>query len=99
MPFGLTNAPAAFQRFMNDIFADMVDVSVVIYLDDILVYSDNLEEHRVHVREVLRRLRANGLYAGAPKCTFHADTVEYLGYVLSHAGLTMDTSKVQTIQD
>ena len=99
MPFGLTNSPAAFQRFMNDIFADMLDVCVIVYLDDILIYSDNMETHQEHVREVLRRLRQNGLFAGAHKCTFHADTVEYLGYILSPMGLSMDPAKVQTIQD
>ena len=93
MPFGLTNAPAAFQRFMNDIFSDMLDVCVIIYLDDILIYSDNKELHRKHVREVLRRLRENGLYAGTNKCTFHTDTVEYLGYILSPTGLTMDPAQ------
>ena len=51
MPFGLTNTPATFQRFMNDIFSDMVDVSVVIYLDDILIYSNNIDEHHTHVQE------------------------------------------------
>ena len=61
MPEGLTNAPVAFQRFMNDIFTDMIDINVIVYLDDILVYSDNLAEHKRHVQEVLRRLRANGL--------------------------------------
>src|SRR5882762_2720090 len=96
MPFGLTNSPAAFQRFMNDIFADMLDVCVIVYLDDILIYSDNIEQHREHVREVLRH---NGLFAGINKCTFHADSVEYLGYILSPTGLSMDPAKVQTIQD
>ena len=56
MPFGLTNAPAAFQRFMNDIFSDMLDVHIIIYLDDILVYSNDPIEQKKHVREVLRRL-------------------------------------------
>src|ERR1700733_11834265 len=99
MPFGLTNSPAAFQRFMNDIFSDMLDVCVIVYLDDILVYSDDPEDHRKHVREVLRRLRENNLYAGTKKCTFHTDTIEYLGYILSPTGLPMDPAKVQTIQD
>src|ERR1700722_19541014 len=75
---------------MNNIFADMVDICVIIYLDDILVYSDNIDQHRTHVREVLRRLREKGLYVGAHKCSFHQDTVEYLGYILSPTGLTMD---------
>ena len=57
MPEGLTNAPAGFQRFMNDIFSDMIDVSIVVYLDDILVYSDDPKQHSAHVWEVLTRLR------------------------------------------
>ena len=68
MPEGLTNSPASFQRFMNDIFADMIDVCVVVYLDDILVYSDDPEQHLAHVREVLTQLRRNRLYARADKC-------------------------------
>lgn len=99
VPFGLTNAPSAFQRFMNDIFADLLDVYVIIYLDDILIYSDNMADHKKHVKEVLRRLRKHKLYARADKCEFHADTVEYLGYILSPQGLTMDNSKIKTIQD
>ena len=63
MPFRLTNAPAAFQHFMNDIFSDLLDISVIIYLDDILIYSNNPADHKKHVREVLRHLRENGLYA------------------------------------
>jgi len=56
MLFGLSNTPSAFQRFMNDIFFDLLDVSIVIYLDNILIYSDNMDDHKKHVREVLRRL-------------------------------------------
>ena len=99
MPFGLTNAPAAFQRFMNDIFQDLLDVYVVVYLDDILIYSDTPEAHRKHVREVLRRLRKHGLYARPDKCEFHSETVEYLGYILSPEGLTMSSDKIKTILD
>src|SRR6202167_5723080 len=99
MPFRLTNSPVAFQRFMNNIFADMLNVCVIVYLNDILIYSDNTELHRKHVHEVLQRLRQNGLYAGVNKCTFHANTVEYLGYILSPTGLSMDPAKVQTVQD
>jgi len=99
MPEGLTNAPAAFQRFMNDIFADMIDVIVIIYLDDILIYSNNISEHKVHIKEVLRRLHANGLFARADKCKFHVTSCEYLGYMLLPEGLTMAPYKVQIIQD
>ena len=98
MPFGLTNAPATFQRFMNDIFSDMLDVHVIIYLDDILVYPDDPTEHKIHVREVLHRLRQNGLYCKPEKCHFDKDTVNYLGFVLSQDGLKMDQSKVQSLQ-
>ena len=99
MPFGLTNAPVAFQRFMNDIFSDLLDVLVTIYLDDILIDSDNPADHKQHVREVLRRLQKHGLYACPDKCHFSTDTVEYLSFILSKEGLKMDQSKVQTIQD
>ena len=99
MPFKLTNAPAAFQRFMNDIFSDLLDVSMIIYLDDILIYSNNPVDHKKHVHKVLCCLRENGLYACPDKCHFSKDTVEYLGFILSKDGLKMDPSKVQTIQD
>ena len=72
MPFGLTNAPDAFQHFMNDIFGNMLDVCMTIYLE--------------HVKEVLRCLRQHGLYARPDKCDFHTDTVEYLGYILAPTG-------------
>ena len=99
MPFGLTNAPAAFQWFVNTIFADLLDVFVVVYLNDILIYSHDMESHRKNVREVLRRLRANGLYAKPEKCEFHAHTVEYLGYVLSPTSLSMASDKIKSILD
>jgi len=99
MPFGLTNAPAAFQRFVNTIFADMLDVCIVVYLDDILIYSKDMESHQQHVREVLRRLWLHGLFAKPEKCEFHSDSVEYLGYRLSPDSLTMSPDKIQTISD
>ena len=99
MPFGLTNAPTAFQRFMNDIFSDLLDVSMIIYLDDILIYSNNPADHKKHVCEVLHRLRENGLYACPDKCCFSEDTIKYLSFILSKDGLKIDPSKVQTIQD
>ena len=99
MPEGLTNTPAGFQRCMNDIFADMIDISVVVYLDDILVYSDNPKQHSAHVREVLTRLWHNRLYAQVDKCEFHCNSCEYLGYMLSPDGLTMAQNKIQAIQD
>ena len=97
--FGLTNAPAAFQRFMNDIFSDLLDVCVVIYLDDILIYSNNMSKHHQHVKEVLKRFYKAGLYAKAEKYEFHSELVEYLGYILSPSGLTMSDDKIKTGQN
>ena len=99
MPFGLTNAPVAFQWFMNDIFSDLLDVCVVIYLDDILIYSNNMSKHHQHVKEVLKCLHKAGLYAKAEKCKFHSESVKYLGYILSPSGLTMSNDKIKIIQD
>ena len=93
MPFGLTNVPVAFQRFMNDIFSDLLDVCVVIYLDDILIYSNNMSKHHWYVKEVLKRLHKAGLYTKAKKCEFHSESVEYLGYILSSSGLTMSDDR------
>jgi hypothetical protein len=99
MPFGLSNAPSAFQRFMNDVFADMLDVCVVVYLDDILIYSSDKTTHHKQVKEVLRRLRKHGLYTKPEKCEFDRESVEYLRYILSADGLTIAADKVQVIQD
>ena len=84
---------------MNDIFSDLLDVCIVVYLDDILIYSDNITQHWSHVKEVLKWLWKAGLYTKAEKCEFHSDSVEYLGYVLSLSGLTMSNTKVKTIQE
>ena len=77
----------------------MLNICVLAYLDDILICSNNMEQHHKHVREVLRRLHKNHLYAHADKCDFHTNSVEYLGYMLSLAGLSMANHKVKTIQE
>ncbi|MBW0573582.1 hypothetical protein O181_113297, partial [Austropuccinia psidii MF-1] len=97
MPFGLTNAPASFQNLVNDIFQDLLNFYVVVYLDDIIVFSKSEEEHVTHVSTVHPRLRANNLFSKASKCLFHVSSVEYLGYVVSSEGLKMDQAKVQQI--
>ena len=83
MPFGLTNAPAQFQAHMQSIFGDLLDISVVIYLDDILIFSKTIEKHRQVVKEVLLRLKRNGLFLKASKCEFHRNSVEFLGMIVS----------------
>ena len=95
MLFSFTNAPTAFQRFMNDIFSDLLDVCVVIYLDNILIYSNNMPKHHWHVKEVLKHLCKAGLYAKAEKYEFHSESVEYLRYILSPSGLTMSDDIIQ----
>src|SRR3979490_2210046 len=97
MPFGLSNAPAAFQRFMNNIIDDLLDVCTIVYLDDILIYSDNETAHIGHIRDALQRLQKHNLYAREDKCSFHQTSVEYLGYILSPEGLTMAEDKVKCI--
>ena len=96
MLFSLTNTPTVFQRFMNDIFSDLLDVCVMIYLDDILIYSNNMSEHHWYVKEVLKHLRKAGFYAKAEKCKFYSELVEYLEYILSLSSLTMFNDKVKT---
>ena len=99
MSFDLTNAPVVFQQFMNDIFSNILDVYVMIYLDDILIYSNNMSEHHQHIKEVLKHIHKASLYVKAEKCEFHSKSVEYLGYILSPFGLTMSDDKVKIIQD
>jgi len=99
MPFGLLNALSTFQRFMNDLFADLLDICVIVYLDDILIYSENLKEHEKQVKEVLRQLKTNGLYVSLSKCAFHQEQVEFLGFILSPKGLQMDLEKVRAIRE
>ena len=99
MLFGLTNTSTVFQQFINNIFSNLLDICVVIYLDNILIYLNNMSEHHWHVKEVLKYLHKTGLYAKAEKCEFHSKLVEYLGYILSPSGLTMSDNKVKIIQD
>jgi hypothetical protein len=99
MPFGLTNAPASFQRWMNEVLSDYLDVFCIAYLDDILIYLDSLEEHQRHIRQVLQWLKEVGLTLKLSKCEFHTDKTEYLGYIISPTGIQMDPEKLKTVKD
>ena len=99
MPFGLTNAPATFQSMINDVLRPYLDVFVVVYLDDILIFSDNQEQHVQHVTTVLEALSQHDLYVKAEKCDFHVTSTEFLGYNISPSGITMAKDKVQAIKD
>jgi isopropylmalate/homocitrate/citramalate synthase len=97
MPFGLTNALATFQAYINRALAGLVDCFCVVYLNDILIYSNSREEHVQHLREVLTRLRKFGLYASYKKCDFFVTEVEFLSYMVSTVGVSMDARRVATI--
>ncbi len=99
MPFGLTNAPATFCTHMNDIFWEWFDDFVVVYINDILIYSSSLEEHAEHLRKVFQRLRENKLYAKLEKCEFGVTEVDFLGHRIIQEGLKMDDHKVKAIVD
>ena len=99
LPFGLTNAPATFMTLMNDIFRKYLDQFVVIYLDDILIYSKTEKEHIIHVRKVLDILRQHKLYAKISKCEFFKEQVEYLGHFISKDGISVDKRKIEVIQN
>ena len=98
LPFGLTNAPATFMTLMNDVFRKYLDQFVIIYLDDILIYSKSKEEHITHVRKVLDVLRTHKLYAKISKCEFFQKQVEYLGHFISQEGISVDKRKVEVLQ-
>ncbi|MBW0539933.1 hypothetical protein O181_079648 [Austropuccinia psidii MF-1] len=97
MPFGLINAPASFQKLVNDILYDLLDIYVVAYLDEIMVCSKYEEEHVTHMSIVLGRLRAIHIFAKASKCPFHVSSVEYLGYIVPSEGLKMDQDNIWQI--
>jgi hypothetical protein len=97
MSFGLTNAPAHFIYLMNSVFMPKLDKFVVVFIDDILIYSKNEEEHAKYLRFVLMRLREHQLYAKFSKCTFWLEEIQFLGHVLSAKGIAVDPNKVKDI--
>jgi len=97
MSFGLTNALAYFMYLMNKVFMEYLDMFVVVFIDDILVYSKNEEEHEEHLRLGLQMLRENQLYAKFSKCEFWSDQVSFLGHVITNRGIAVDTGKVRDV--
>lgn len=97
MPFGLTNAPSSFQALMNSIFKALLRKFVLVFFDDILVYSSSWSDHLVHLREVLNILRHHQLYAKQRKCSFGTSQVKYLGHIISQGSMSMDPSKVDGV--
>src|SRR3954471_14124421 len=99
MSFGLTNAPAYFMSMMNKVFMEFLDKFVVVFIDDILIYSKNEEEHKEHLRLVLEKLREHQLYAKFSKCEFWLKEVGFLGHVISGEGVSIDPSKVASVTE
>ena len=97
MPMGLLNSPATFQAVLNGILSDLLDVGVLCYVDDLLVYAKTKEEHDGFVLEVLKRLQDNNLAVNPKKCTWASTQVEYLGYIINEHGISMSTDKVDCI--
>lgn len=99
MPFGLMNAPGTFQAFVNDVLREYLDVFVVVYLDDILIFSENPDDHDDHVRLVLSKLKEHKLSLKLEKCEFDKTSVSFLGFVVGVDGIAMDPAKVAAIQE
>jgi hypothetical protein len=94
MPFGLTNAPTYFMYLMNKVFMEYLDKFIVVFIDDIVVYSKNEEEHTEHLHMVLQKLREHQLYAKLSKCEFWLKQVLFLGHIISDGGIAIDLSQI-----
>jgi hypothetical protein len=99
MSFGLTNAPAYFMNLMNRVLMEYLDRFVVVFIDDILIYSKSESDHEQHLRLVLQKLRDNQLYAKFSKCEFWIDKVPFLGHIISNGGIAVDPAKVKEIME
>ena len=97
MPFGLTNTPSTFTRLMNEVLKKFLKIFVIVYLDDILIFSKTLDEHLLHIRSVLERLREEKLLINLKKCSFAKKELVYLEFVVPSEGLKMDPEKVKAI--
>ena len=97
MPFGLTNAPVAFMDLMNRVFYPYLDQFVVVFIDDILVYCKNAQEHEQHLKIVLQILREKQLFAKLSKCDFWLKEVSFLGHIVSAEGIKVDPAKIEAI--
>jgi hypothetical protein len=98
MPFSLTNAPAIFQAYINKALSKLIDYFVVIYLNNILIYSKPGEDYYTYVRIVIERLRKHKLYAKLSKCFFDVEEVEFLGFIVGFIGVKPDPNRILTIK-
>lgn len=99
MPFGLTNAPAVFQALVNDVLCDVFNRSVFVYLDDILIFSQNMDRHIQHVRQVLQQLLENKLFMKAEKCEFHVSSLKFFEYIIESGQMKVAPEKIQAVAE
>jgi len=99
MPFGLCNAPAAFQRWINEVLMEHIDICYIIYLDHVLIYSNTLQQHRKDVSKILEAIRKSGIKVKLSKCEFHQNETEYLGFIIGQEGVKTDPVKTHAIWD
>ena len=99
MSFGLTNAPASFMDLMNRVFRPYLDMFVIVFIDDILVYSRSEDEHSDHLRTVLQTLRDHKLFAKFSKCEFWLRSVAFLGHIISFEGIRVDPQKTEAVRN
>ena len=99
MPFGATNTPAQFMHSMNDVLRDFMDTFVMVFLDDILVYSKSIEEHAKYLRSVLEKLRQYQLFAKAPKCCFAVFEIDFPGQKVTPAGISPTEEKIKAVKE
>nr|GFB68717.1 putative reverse transcriptase domain-containing protein [Tanacetum cinerariifolium] len=99
MPFGLTNAPAVFMDLMNRVCKPYLDKFVIVFIDDILIYSSDEKEHEEHLKEILELLKKEELYAKFSKCEFWIPKVQFLGHVIDSQGIHVDPAKIEFVKD
>lgn len=99
MPFGLANAPSSFQHFINDTLQGYLDIFATAYINDILVYSNLLSEHKKHVKLVLERIKDAGLQLDITKSEFHVEEVTFLGLLIGKNGIRINPKKIEAVQD
>jgi len=97
MSFGLTNVLATFMTLMNSLFCDHLGKYILVFMDDILIYSKNVEEHKQHLKQILKILRANKLYTKLSKCAFLTSCIGFLGHFISNEGISIDPIKIKVV--